>query len=140
MVGVVVATHGALAQALLSEAIRATGPADHVAAVEVSTRLPVSQLRETLDGAVQGVDDGGGTLILVDLLGGTPCNLGLPLCSRPDVEVVTGTNLPMVIRALVKRRDLPLAELAAEVAAYGVRAIGLPSPRVRGATEGRHAG
>lgn len=133
MTGVIVATHGKLASALLDEAIRITGPVERAVPLEVSTRIPLAELRELFQRAVAEVGDAGGTLILVDLLGGTPCNLGLPLCGRRDVEVVTGTNLPMVMRALLKRDDLPLAELAAEVAAYGARSIGVPSDRPAGA-------
>ncbi len=123
MVGVLIATHGPLAQALLSEAVRLTGPVEGFRAVEVSTIPPVEELRRLFLEQVMAVDDGDGVLILVDCLGGTPCNLSLALHLPHPVEVVTGANLPMVLRALMKRGELPLQGLADEVVTYGARAI-----------------
>jgi len=131
MVGLVIATHGALARTLLAEALRVTGAVERVEAVEVSTEVPLDELRERFARAVLSVDEGDGTLVLVDLLGGTPCNLGMGLSQRARVEVVAGVNLPMLFRALLRRSELELGPLADDVAGYAARAISVPTVRLR---------
>jgi mannose PTS system EIIA component len=124
MVGLVVATHGRLAEELVSTAEGIVGP---IAAVAVSHVAPSASAREIHDQileAVKKVDQGEGVLILADLLGGSPCAQSLPLCAKLQVEVVTGVNLPMLLKANSLRLNVTsLQQLANDLAQYGQRNI-----------------
>jgi len=84
------------------------------------------------------LDSGDGVIVLADLFGGTPCNQSLSLCQKRNLEVVTGVNLPMLLKANSLRRDpMPLADLAIALALYGQKNITCASALLREA-ESRH--
>lgn len=124
MIGLLLATHGELGRALIGAMEMIVGPQPQVAALslQVTDRLEdaTDRLQETLDGA----DAGDGVLVLTDMLGGTPSNLCLALIggTRP-VEVVSGANLPMLLKAVQARRESDLPETAAQVKKVGRGAI-----------------
>lgn len=124
MIGLLLATHGELGRALIGAMEMIVGPQTQVAALslQVTDRLEdaTSCLQETLDEA----DAGDGVLVLTDMLGGTPSNLCLALIggTRP-VEVVSGANLPMLLKAVQARRESDLSETAAQVKKVGRGAI-----------------
>lgn len=124
MIGVMLATHGGLGEALCAAMEMIVGEQRQVAALslQVSDRLEDAAAR--LQAAVAGVDVGDGVLVLTDMLGGTPSNLCLALLggARP-VEVVSGANLPMLLKAVQARRENGLAETAAQVKKVGRAAI-----------------
>jgi PTS system mannose-specific IIA component len=121
MIGVVVAAHGHLAEELLRTAEGVVGPLAQSRAVSVAVngdpRLP---LRE----AIEAVDQGDGVLLLTDLMGGSPTNLCLSFLAERNVEVVTGVNLPMLIKlGPLRQKGSPVIELARELCAVGQKAI-----------------
>ncbi len=132
MVGFVVASHGRLAEELLSTARQIVGELPHAMAVSIEPGTPGESIRARVRAAVKAVDEGQGVLVFADLLGGTPCNQSLSLCANGALEVVTGVNLPLLIKAnALRAQGSTLAALAADVVAYGQKSICCASALVR---------
>jgi PTS system mannose-specific IIA component len=130
MVGVVVASHGKLAEELIRTAEGVVGPLASVAGVTVSATEPDS--RGHIAEAIAKVDDGEGVLLLTDLLGGSPTQLCLSFLADRKVEVVTGVNLPMVLKAISLRQNpLAIGEMAAQLAESARKSIGHASLDLR---------
>ncbi len=131
MVGVVVATHGKLAEELLRTAEAIVGRLEQTAAVSVDAQISMDEARARLGKAIAGVETGEGVLVLTDMFGGTPANLALTFLGDA-VEVVTGVNLPMVVKLSTLRAEpKPLASLAEAIAAYGQKNVTLASELLR---------
>lgn len=113
MIGVVVCTHGTMAQSLVDTANLIVGEFPGCAAVGLKPGEPMEDAIARLRLAIDSVDDGSGVLILCDLFGGTPSNLSLSFLSD-KVEILTGASLPMLLK-LYTSRDGPLAEVAQSV-------------------------
>ncbi len=128
MVGVVVVTHCHLAEELISAA-------ELVVSEELKQFHPVSidpkeaseQIREKIIAAIRKVDGGQGVLILTDMYGGTPSNISLSFLEEKKIEVITGVNLPMLLKLATYQNDLSLEELAVFITDYGQRNITLAS-------------
>ena len=130
MIGVVVATHGKLAQEMIRTAEAVVGDLRQVAPLSVVATSP--DMRSDLKTAIERVDQGEGVLLLTDLLGGSPTNLCVSFLNDRKVEVVTGVNLPMLLKLQSLRASgKPIAEIAREIAEAGQRAIGHVSDAVR---------
>jgi mannose PTS system EIIA component len=130
MIGVVVATHGKLAQEMIRTAEAVVGDLRQVAPLSVVATSP--DVRSDLKAAIEGVDQGEGVLLLTDLLGGSPTNLCVSFLNDRKVEVVTGVNLPMLLKLQSLRASgKPIAEIARELVEAGQRAIGHVSDAVR---------
>ena len=100
MIGVVVVTHGQLATELVNAAETIVGDLPHFAAVSIGWHEDVQDARDEIQSAMGRVKSGtSGVLIITDMFGGTPCNLAMTFLARDEVEVVTGVNLPMLIKA-----------------------------------------
>ena len=140
MIGVVVAAHGALADALVDTARLVVPTIGKVAAVGITDTDDSARYEKRLRQAVEQVSGGGGVLLLTDMFGGTPSNLGLTLHDYGNVEVLTGTNLPMLIKALqLSGRSVSLQDAASEIRRYGQRSIAVAGEVLAGgvkATEG----
>jgi PTS system mannose-specific IIA component len=131
MVGVVVASHGKLAEELLRTAEGIVGRLEQTAAVSVDARVSMDEARARLQQAIAAVDGGEGVLILTDMFGGTPANLALTFLDA-RVEVVTGVNLPMVVKlSTLRAEQKPLDALAEAIAAYGQKNVTLASELLR---------
>ncbi len=130
MFGVVLAAHGGLGPALVKSAEAIVGPIDGVRAVTLESGASPETLRETLLAAVRAVDTGDGVLVFCDMFGGTPSNVCLSSASGTRLEVVTGVNLPMLLK-LSTVRELPLEEAAALLVDYGQRHIANASQLLR---------
>jgi PTS system mannose-specific IIA component len=131
MVGVVVASHGKLAEELLRTAEEIVGRLERSVALTVDARVSMDEARARFRQAIDAVQDGAGVLVLTDMFGGTPANLALTFLDA-SVEVVTGVNLPMVVKLSTLRAEgRPLAELAEAIAAYGQKNITLASALLR---------
>jgi PTS system mannose-specific IIA component len=130
MVGVVVASHGKLAEELIRTAEGVVGPLSSVVGVAVSATEPDSRGR--IAEAITKVDQGEGVLLLTDLLGGSPTQLCLSFLADRKVEVITGVNLPMMLKAISLRQNpLPIGEMAAQLAESARKAIGHASLELR---------
>src|SRR5688572_31742998 len=108
MIGVVVVTHGQLARELVSAAETIVGDLPRFAAVSIGWHEDTNDAREEIAQAVSRVDQGQGVLILTDMFGGTPCNLAMTFLAENKVEVITGVNVPMLIKlaGLMEKSDL----------------------------------
>lgn len=123
MVGAVVITHGRLAEALVEAAEAITGKMEKVRTVSVASTDSTDGIRGVVSAAVKEVDSGKGTVVFTDMFGGTPTNIALSLMNSGKVEVITGVNLPMLIKFVGHRSDKPIHELAAVLKDYGQKSI-----------------
>jgi len=130
MIGVVVATHGKLAEEMIRTAETVVGHLDQVVPVSVVAAAP--DMRANLKAAIQRVDQGDGVLLLTDLLGGSPTNLCVSFLTERKVEVVTGINLPMLLKLSgLRASGKPIGQVAHDLAEAGQRSIGHVSESLR---------
>jgi mannose PTS system EIIA component len=142
MVGLVVASHGRLADELVATAEQIVGKLPAVATCNIEPGTSVEDLRAKMRQAVAGVDQGEGVIVMADLFGGTPCKESLMLsaeqrcCQSGKVEVLAGINLPMLLKAnSLRSEEMPLPEMASQLASYGQRNITCASALLREARE-----
>ena len=116
MIGLVLVTHGRLAVEFRSALEHVVGPQQQIEVVTIGPEDDVEQRRLDIIEAVKRVDSGQGVAILTDMFGGTPSNLAISVMSRPQVEVLAGINLPMLVKLAKVREEWPLqyAVLAAQ--------------------------
>jgi len=134
MVGLVVATHGKLAEELLRTAEAIVGPLERSRAVSITASSSMDASRAELEEAIRAVDDGDGVLVLTDMFGGTPANLALTFLDG-HIEVLTGVNLPMLLKVASCRADqMGLQTTAQFLAGYGQKNITLASELLRSRT------
>lgn len=131
MIGVIVVTHGQLATELLNAAEAIVGDLPSFAAVSIGWHDDVDDAREEIRQAVARFH-GGGVLLLTDMFGGTPSNLGMTFLEPDTVEVVTGVNLPMLIKVAGLRESRDLLAVARELRDTGRSAIYVASDLLRG--------
>lgn len=137
MVGLVVATHGLLGEELLRTAAEIVGAIPGARAVSVSARQAMDAARAALGEAIHAVDQGEGALVLTDMFGGTPANLALTFLDE-KVEVITGVNLPMLLKfAATRGEGMTLEATARLLAGYGQKNVTLASELLRQRTPGR---
>jgi PTS system mannose-specific IIA component len=114
-----------LANELVSAAEMIVGEINHVTAVSIGWHDDVDVAREEIERAVRQVDAGSGVLLLTDMFGGTPTNIAASYLGTAQVEVVTGVNLPMVIKLAAQEKEETLPELARRVRDEGQQQIHL---------------
>lgn len=127
MIQIVVCTHGGLARELVGTVELMIGAQAGLAAVCLEMNEGIEDLTCKLQAVIVPAEAGGGSLLLVDMFGGTPSNVALALSSQYTVKVVTGVNLPMIIEALAHRADSSLENLAALISDKGRKSILLAS-------------
>ncbi len=129
-VGVLIVTHYRLGAEFL-QALRLILPdAPRFEAVSVDPTMPVEDVRGSIAAGLKSADHGDGVLILTDMFGGTPSNMSLSFHDEHQVEVVTGMNLPMLIKLATLGEEKPLDELAGFIKSYGQRNISVASELV----------
>jgi len=134
MIGIVVVTHADLADGLLQTAELILGPLKAVEPVSINREMSVDVAKNALQKAVNRAGkDGDGTLILTDLFGGTPTNISAELLQDGLVEILTGVNLPMLIKGVSARVNKNLDELTVLLNDYAKNAIMRPSELLRSA-------
>lgn len=122
-IGGVIVTHGQVAGELLAAAETIVGVQSHVTAVSIGWHDDVELAKDEISRAIKKVSQGNGVLLLTDMFGGTPTNISAMFIKREEVEIVTGVNLPMVIKLASQNREMTLEEMAKEVEAQGKQAI-----------------
>lgn len=132
MAGLIVLTHGRLAEEIVEAAVKIVGPLENVVAVSIGWDDDPVDARSLIEDAMRKVGGEGGVLVLTDMFGGTPTNLALSLLDPGKVEVVTGVNLPMVIKFTNLRSADDLEEIARRIAAQGRDAIQTASAILEG--------
>jgi len=122
-IGGVVVSHGQLATELLSAAETVVGPVEHVHAVSIGWHDDVDMAKDEIERAINQVDQGSGVVVLTDMFGGTPTNISAMFLKENEVEIVTGVNLPMIIKFATIDREMTLNELAREIEEQGKQSI-----------------
>jgi mannose PTS system EIIA component len=122
-VGGVVISHGQVANELVAAAEAVVGDISHVTAVSIGWHDDVEIAKSEIERAITNVSDGNGVLLLTDMFGGTPTNIAAMFLKENEVEIVTGVNLPMVIKLASTNREMTLRELAKEVEDQGKESI-----------------
>jgi PTS system mannose-specific IIA component len=130
MVGLVLAAHAGLAAELLNAAEMIVGPLEKVAAVAVNGTDTVNDIRDAMAKAIQDVS-GSGVIVMTDMFGGTPSNMSLSFLQDGEVEVLTGMNLPMLIKFASDRKRLAVSDLAAQLKECGRESISVPADYLR---------
>lgn len=124
MIGVVIATHGRLAHELLQAAVFIVGKAEQMKAISIDPSKDIKELQAEIKKVIEEVNTGEGVIVLTDMYGGTPSNMTLSFLKKNEVEVVTGVNLPMIIRICQGRgKWSSLNDIAKEVVEYGRKSI-----------------
>jgi mannose PTS system EIIA component len=127
MIGLVLVTHGRLANEFRAALEHVVGPQDQIEPVTIGPDDDVEQCRRDIIEAVKKVDTGDGVVILTDMFGGTPSNLAISVMSQPKVEVLAGINLPMLVKLAKVRDECPLAEAVAAAQESGRKYITIAS-------------
>lgn len=123
MIGAVIVTHGRLAESLVESAESITGPVDLMRSVSVKKSDTTEAIRDMLVRSVHELDKGKGVIIFTDMFGGTPTNVALSLMTEGRVEVITGVNLPVLIKFISCRAEKSLQETALLLKDYGQKSI-----------------
>ncbi len=134
MIGVVVVTHGQLAAELVNAAETIVGDLPHMRAVSIGWHEDVQDARQEMAAAVESVAGAEGVLIVTDMFGGTPANLGITFLESGKVEVVTGVNLPMLIKLASVAGTSSLLDAARQIREHGRNAIWVASDLLGGGT------
>ena len=122
-IGGVIVSHGQVANELVAAAEAVVGDLAHIVAVSIGWHDDVEMAQDEIRRAIDSVSSGNGVLLLTDMFGGTPTNIAAMFLQENEVEIVTGVNLPMVIKLASTTREITLHELAKEVEEQGKEAI-----------------
>ena len=137
MIGIVVVTHSLLGESLIETAEFILGaPVENVVSVSINVQKDVDELRIKVADAIKNVDTDGGVLILTDMFGGTPSNLSYSFLEDGKVEVISGVNLPVLIRAVGLQKEADLSKVAQNLVTSGKRSISLASGILSGSRPG----
>jgi PTS system mannose-specific IIA component len=131
MIGVVVVTHGQLATELVNAAEMIVGDLPRFTAVSIGWHDDVESARQAIGQAIARVQGPEGVLVLTDMFGGTPANLGVTFLEPNRVEVITGVNLPMLIKLAGLGASADLIAVAREMREHGRNAIWVASDLLR---------
>ena len=133
MIGIVVVTHKQLGDALIdaAEFILGARP-DRVVSVSININENADKLREKISEGIKTVNMKEGVLILTDMFGGTPSNLSYSFLEEGRTEVISGVNLPILIKAINTRKDMDISKLSQCIETYGKKSISLASSILKG--------
>ncbi len=127
MIGLVLVTHGRLADEFVAAMQHVVGPQEQIRAISIDADDDIEQRRQDIVEAVEATDSGDGVIILTDMFGGTPSNLAISTLERPGIEVIAGVNLPMLIKLASVRVDGGLEQAVAEAQDAGKKYINVAS-------------
>jgi PTS system mannose-specific IIA component len=122
-IGGVVVSHGQLATELLSAAETIVGPIENIHAVSIGWHDDVEMAKDVIKRAIKQADQGRGVIVLTDMFGGTPTNISAMFLKENEVEIVTGVNLPMIIKFATTETDAVLNAIAKEIEEQGKQSI-----------------
>lgn len=127
MIGILIVTHKELAEALMGVLDLILGHQEGVQALSLDPNTPPEAARQKIQRGLSQVNNGDGVIILTDMLGGTPSNMTLPFLQEGKVEVVTGVNLPMLMKLSQLRQEKDLGEVALALKQSGQKGIAVAS-------------
>lgn len=133
MIGIVIATHCNLGEALIdaAEFILGNRP-EGVISLSIDLNDNPQKLFDKISGSIKKVHQNKGVLILTDMFGGTPSNLSYSFLEEGRIEVLSGVNLPILIKALRLRNEMSLSEIASNLEEFGKKSITLASKILKG--------
>ncbi len=132
MIGLVIVSHGGLADEFRAALEHIVGDQRQLATVSISPEDDMVDKRHEILQAIAKTDLGKGTIVLTDMFGGTPSNLALSLIDEADVEVLAGINLPILVKLASIRSEMPLKEAVAAAADAGRKYIKVASDELSG--------
>ncbi len=135
MIGLVIVTHGRLAEEFLDAMQHVVGPQENVRTVCIGPNDDMERRRADIIEAVAAVDSGSGVILLTDMFGGTPSNLSISVMNTSDIEVIAGVNLPMLIKLAGVRARCDLAEAVLRAQEAGRKYISVASRVLAGEPE-----
>ena len=127
MIGLVLVTHGRLAEEFVTAMVHVVGPQERVATIAIGPDDDMEERRGDIAAAIEAGDAGRGVIVLTDLFGGTPSNLAISLMQRGRIEVIAGMNLPMLIRLGSARRSMKVVDAVAAAREAGRKYISVAS-------------
>ena len=127
MIGLVIVTHGRLADELIAALEHVVGAQQAIKGINIGPEDNMELRRQDIIDAVTDADQGQGVIVCTDMFGGTPSNLAISIMDKGPIEVIAGVNLPMLIKLGSLRDDKPLDELALFIKEYGQRNISVAS-------------
>jgi len=136
LVGIVVCAHFNLAKEIVLATKLITGKQDQMRYVNINPGEDMEKAKNELWQAIREVDSGEGVIIFTDMFGGTPCNLSLSFLEKGRIEVITGVNLPMLVKVALERERKKLEELTESITEYGQKQIYLARDIMRKDAQG----
>lgn len=127
MIGLVLVTHGRLADEFVTAMVHVIGAQEQIATIAIGPEDDMEERRGDIAAAITAVEAGRGVIVLTDLFGGTPSNLAISLMERGRVEVIAGMNLPMLIRLGSARKSMKVVEAVAAAREAGRKYISVAS-------------
>lgn len=127
MIGTLVVSHGNVAESLVNVTMRIIGPCHHVSHFCVGWEDDMETARAALGLRIQQIDQGQGVLLLTDMFGGTPTNISLTFHQPGKVEIITGVNLPMIMKAITLPKGMTIREAASQLKHQAQKAIYIAS-------------
>ena len=127
MIGLILVTHGRLAEEFVAATEHVVGPQANMQAISIGPDDDIEQRRRDILAAVEAVDDGAGVILLTDMFGGTPSNLAISIMTQGKVEIIAGVNLPMLIKLASVRETESLEEAVASAQEAGRKYINVAS-------------
>lgn len=132
MIGVVLVTHGKLAQEFRTALEHVVGEQQKFATISINPCDNIESRRDDIIEAIENVDDGQGVVVVSDMFGGTPSNLAISMMDRENLEVIAGANLPMLIKIVSVRKDSSLEDTVAQALYSGRKYINAASQLLDG--------
>ena len=127
MIGMVLVTHGHLATEFRAALEHVVGPQKQFVPISIGPEDDMERRRLEIIEAIESVDTGDGVVVLTDMFGGTPSNLAISCMGRPNVEVLAGINMPMLVKLAKVREECPLEEAVAAAQAAGRKYVTIAS-------------
>ena len=137
MIGLVIVTHGRLAEEFVFAMEHVVGPQANVESICIGPEDDMERRRHDILQAAGRVDSGKGVILLTDMFGGTPSNLAISILDKGNVEVIAGLNLPMLIKLVTVRGEETLANAVAQAQESGRKYINVASRLLAGDGRGR---
>lgn len=134
MIGMVLVTHGYLANELVNAMEHVVGPQNAVATVCIGPDDDIGQRRQDILDRINEVNDGSGVVVLTDMFGGTPSNLAISIMDKAPIEVIAGINLPMLVKLVSLRTNSNLVDAVADAQEAGRKYINVASRLLGGSS------
>jgi PTS system mannose-specific IIA component len=127
MIGGVIVSHGQLGEAMINTVEMIVGHVENLIAVSIDVMTEVESSREQIKHAIKTVNHGAGVIIFTDMFGGTPSNISLSFLDDPQIEVITGANLAMLLHLSTSDREVPLPDIVQALKQRGQENIHIAS-------------